>query len=346
MCASPFVFEHFALAGKSYYDVLSVTKSATEDQIKRAYRKLALKYHPDKNKGDEEAGKKFVEIGTAYEVLSDAEKRKIYDRHGEEGLKQHNQQQQQGGGGHQDIFSQFFGGGFGGGFGGFGGGGQQEPETLKGETVTVDLEVSLRDLYVGRTLRITRDKNIIKPAKGTRKCNCKQKMVTKQIGPGMYQQFAQQECSECPNVKYARESNEITVEVEAGMKDGHEISFFEEGEPVIDGEPGDLKFRIKTTKDNGAFRREGNHLHYDMTIPLHDALVGFETTIEHLDGHKVKVAAAGITRPGDVVRIANEGMPWFERHAKFGDLVIHYTVEFPKVLTQAQKAMVQQHLKP
>ena len=98
-----------------YYKTLGLSRGASDDQIKRAYRKLALKYHPDKNKGDQEAASKFAEIGNAYEVLSDKEKRQIYDRHGEDGVKQHAAQGGRGGGGGaHDMFSQFFGGGFGG----------------------------------------------------------------------------------------------------------------------------------------------------------------------------------------------------------------------------------------
>ena len=176
-----------------YYKTLGLNRGASDDQIKRAYRKLALKYHPDKNPGNEEAARKFADIGNAYEVLSDAEKRQIYDRHGEEGVKQHAAQGGHGGGGFGggDIFSQFFGHGF----GGFGGG-PQEPETPKGDSLVIDLDVSIRDLYLGRIIRVARDKDVIKPAKGTRKCNCKQRTVTRQIGPGMYQQFAKEECEE------------------------------------------------------------------------------------------------------------------------------------------------------
>ena len=185
---------------KDYYSILGVARGAPESQIKRAYRKLALKYHPDKNPGDDKAKSKFEELSNAYEVLTDEEKRQIYDRHGEEGLKQHQQGGGGGGGGHPgDIFSQFFGGGFGG-FGGFGGM-NQEPETPKGEPVQMDLYVSLKDLYLGNTIKVIRDKDVLKPAKGTRKCNCRQKMVTRQVGPGMFQQYAQNECEECPNVK-------------------------------------------------------------------------------------------------------------------------------------------------
>ena len=138
-------------AGKSYYDVLQVSKQATDDQIKRAYRKLALKFHPDKNPGNEEATKKFAEINNAYEVLADKEKRGVYDQYGEEGLKQ--QQQQgggRGGGFGQDIFSQFFGGGF-----GFGRDKEEEEErTPKGDDVTVEICATLKDLYVGNSYEV------------------------------------------------------------------------------------------------------------------------------------------------------------------------------------------------
>lgn len=327
------------LAGKNFYDILQVSKTASDAQIKRAYRKLALQYHPDKNKGDEEATTKFAEINNAYEILSDPDKRKTYDRHGEEGLKQ--QQQGGGGGGAQDIFSQFFGGGGFGGFGGFGGREEEEDQTVKGETLEVQLEVTLKDLYIGRNFKVTRDKNVLKPAKGTRKCNCKNKMQTKQIGPGMFQQFQTQECEECPNVKFAREDDTLSVEVEKGMKDGQEINFFEEGEPVIDGEPGDLKFKIKTVQSSAVpFKRERDNLHYDLTISLVDALVGFSVKIDHLDGHKVEIANTQVTKPGEVLTILGEGMPQHDRANKFGNLLVHITVSFPKSIPDKLKDVV------
>lgn len=140
-------------ASRNYYDVLEVSKSASEDQIKRAYRKLALKFHPDKNPGNEEATKKFSEISNAYEVLSNQQTRDIYDRHGEEGVKKAGQ----GGGGGanfaSDIFSNFFGGsGFG--FNRFDDEESGEGSIPKGHDVYVDLFVSLEDLYIGKTLRV------------------------------------------------------------------------------------------------------------------------------------------------------------------------------------------------
>ncbi|KAI7839136.1 hypothetical protein COHA_007139 [Chlorella ohadii] len=260
-------------AARDYYELLQVPRSANEAQIKRAYRKLALKMHPDKVQGSEEekkaAAQKFADVSHAYEVLTDPEKRKVYDRYGEEGLKQ------MGGGGGgggnpNDIFSQFFGQ-FGFGFGGE----QQEEQTPKGNNVVVVLEVSLKDLYLGNQFKVTRDKSVWKPAPGTRKCNCKQKVVTQQIGPGMYQQYTTQVCEDCPNVKLVRETDALTVSVEPGMADGHTITFFEEGEPIIDGEHGDLHVVLRT-QPHPTFERRGDGLLANVTISLLDALVGFE----------------------------------------------------------------------
>ncbi|CAL9130899.1 unnamed protein product [Musa textilis] len=270
------LFTHALCApgGKSYYDVLQVPKGASEDQIKRAYRKLALKYHPDKNQGNEEANKRFAEINNAYEVLSDSEKRKIYDRYGEEGLKQY-----AGGGGRgsgmniQDIFNSFFGNGQ---------NDEEEEVTPKGDDVVVELDATLEDLYMGGTLKVWREKNVIKPAPGKRRCNCRNEVYHRQIAPGMFQQMTEMVilmfisnlvCEQCPNVKFEREGYFVTVDIEKGMQDGQEVLFYEDGEPKIDGEAGDLKFRIQTAPHE-RFRREGNDLHMTVTISLLQALVG------------------------------------------------------------------------
>ncbi|KAK9918595.1 hypothetical protein WJX75_005221 [Coccomyxa subellipsoidea] len=335
-----------ALAAKDFYDILQVPKGASDSLIKRSYRKLALQYHPDKVKGTEEektaAAKRFAEISHAYEVLSDDEKRRIYDRYGEEGLKQHDQGGG-GGGGAADIFSQFFGGGFPG-FGGFGGMGDEEEQTPKGDDVRVDLEVTLKDLYLGHQFKVMRDKPVAKPAPGKRKCNCRNKVVTRQLGPGMFQQFQQQECQECQNIKFERETETITISVESGMRNGQEIVFFEEGEPLLDGEPGDLKFIVRTLPHK-RFQRDGNDLKYNLTISLVDALTGFTTEFEHLDGHKVKVEAAGVTIPGQVFKVEGEGMPLFDHPNKAGDLYATITVAFPAKLSEAQKDAVRKVFK-
>ncbi|KAL9168352.1 hypothetical protein ABFS82_04G009100 [Erythranthe guttata] len=324
-----------AIAAKSYYDILQVQKGASDEQIKRAYRKLALKYHPDKNPGNEEANKKFAEINNAYEVLSDSEKRGIYDRYGEEGLKQHAASGGRGGGGGmniQDIFSSFFGGGS----------MEEEERVIKGDDVVVELDATLEDLYMGGTLKVWRVKNVIKPAPGKRRCNCRNEVYHKQIGPGMFQQMTEQVCEQCPNVKYEREGDFVTVDIEKGMQDGQEVVFYEDGEPVIDGEAGDLKFRVRTAPHD-RFRREGNDLHTTVNITLVQALVGFEKTITHLDEHLVDISAKGITKPKEVRKFKGEGMPLHFSNKK-GDLFVLFEVIFPTSLTEDQKTKIKEIL--
>ncbi|XP_073066203.1 dnaJ protein ERDJ3B-like [Primulina eburnea] len=320
-------------AGKSYYDILQLPRGASDDQIKRAYRKLALKYHPDKNQGNEEANKKFAEINNAYEVLSDGEKRDIYDKYGEDGLKQHAAGGGRGGGMNiQDIFSSFFGGGP----------AQEEEKILKGDDVIVELDASLEDLYMGGTMKVWRVKNVLKPAPGKRQCNCRNEVYHKQIGPGMFQQMTEQVCEQCPNVKFERESDFITVDIEKGMQDGQEVLFYEDGEPKVDGEAGDLKFRIHTAPHD-RFRREGNDLHATITITLVQALVGFEKTIKHLDEHLVDISFKGITNPKEVRRFKGEGMPLHFSNKK-GDLYVKFEVLFPTSLTEAQRTKIKETL--
>ncbi|KAG9157210.1 hypothetical protein Leryth_004880 [Lithospermum erythrorhizon] len=325
-----FSYYLIAISAKSYYDILQVPKGAAEDQIKRAYRKLALKYHPDKNPGSEEANKKFAEINNAYEVLSDSEKRNIYDRYGEEGLKQHAASGRGGGGGMnmQDIFSQFFGGGS----------MEEEESIIRGDDVVVELDASLEDLYMGGCLKVWRDKNVIKPAPGKRRCNCRNEVYHRQIGPGMFQQMTEQVCDQCPNVKYVREGDFITVDIEKGMRDGQEVVFHEEGEPKIDGEAGDLRFRIRTAPHD-RFKREGDDLHTSVTITLVQSLVGFEKTIKHLDDRLVDISSKGITKPKEVRKIKGEGMPLHYGNKK-GDLYVKFEVLFPTALTDEQKTQI------
>ncbi|XP_068662678.1 dnaJ protein ERDJ3B-like [Aristolochia californica] len=321
------------IGGKSYYDILQVQKGASDEQIKRAYRKLALKYHPDKNAGNEEANKRFAEINNAYEVLSDREKRNIYDRYGEEGLRQSAANGGRGAGMNmQDIFSSFFGGGP----------MEEEERIVKGDDVVVELDATLEDLYMGGSLKVWREKNVLKPAPGKRRCNCKNEVYHKQIAPGMFQQMTEQVCEQCPNVKFEREGYFVTVDIEKGMQDGQEVVFYEDGEPVIDGEPGDLKFRIRTAPHD-RFRREGNDLHTSVTISLLQALVGFEKTIKHLDDHLVEIGTKGITKPKEVRKFTGEGMP-LHFSSKKGDFYVTFEVLFPSSLTEEQKTKIKEVL--
>merc|ERR1711976_228811 len=325
------------LGGRDFYQLLGVTRSANTNQIKKAYRKLAKELHPDKNQDDPEAENRFRDLGEAYEVLSDKEKRGIYDKHGEEGLKQQ--------GGFSDPFDSFssFFGDFGFGFGG--GGRNQEREIPKGGDVVMNLDVTLEELYTGNFVEVVRYKPVAKPATGTRKCNCRQEMKTISMGPGRFQMIQQEVCDDCPNVKMVPEEKLLEIEIEAGMRDGQEYPFVAEGEPHIDGEPGDLRFKIKQMK-HPVFERRGDDLYTNVTISLNDALCGFEMEIEHLDGHKVKVVRDKITWPDARIRKKNEGMPNYENNNVKGTLFITFDVEFPKgELTPEEKEDIKKILK-
>ncbi|AQK91491.1 DnaJ protein ERDJ3B [Zea mays] len=339
-----------SLAGKSYYEILQVPKGASEEQIKRAYRKLALKYHPDKNPNNEEAGRRFAEINDAYEVLTDRKKRKADDWHGEEDLAKYMGRAMK-----VDVEYVFSNGGS---------PKQEEEQILKGDDVTVELEASLEDLYMGGSLKIWREKNVIKPAPGVRRCRCRNVVRKREVAPGVILNLSHQECDTCPNVKYVREGAFINVDIEKGMQDGQEILFYEDGEPKIDGVPGDLKvatflFSTYYVKERSAwhqlfltnsideqikirtarherYRRDGNDLHTTVEISLAEALGGFEKKVTHLDNHEVEIGTKEITRPEEVRKFQGEGMPLYRSNEK-GDLYVVFEVVFPEDLADDQK---------
>ncbi|KAG5149266.1 hypothetical protein JHK82_016147 [Glycine max] len=150
--------------------------------------------------------------------------------------------------------------------------------------------------------------------------------------------FKTQVCDKCPNVKYERDGHFITVDIKKGIQDGQEVLFFEDGEPIIDGESGDLRFRIRTAAHD-LFRREGNDLHTTVTITLVQALVGFEKTVKHLDEHLVDIRTKGITNPKQVTKFKGEGMP-VHMSTKKGDLYVTFEVLFPNSLTEEQKTNI------
>lgn len=325
------------LAGRDFYKILGVPRDATTNQIKKAYRKLAMQYHPDKNIDDPEASEKFQDLGAAYEVLSDEDQRKTYDARGEEGLKD------MGHGHHGDPFSSFFGD-FNFAFGG--NGGQRRGQDIpRGDDITVDLDVTLEELYTGNFVEVVRYKPVATEAPGTRKCNCRQEMQTVQLGPGRFQMTQKEVCDACPNVRFVSEEKLLEIEIEPGMRDGQEYPFVAEGEPHIDGEPGDLRFQIIALK-HAIFERKGDDLYTNITISLVDALTGFEMDIKHLDGHKVHIMRDKVTWPGAKMRKKGEGMPNYDNNNVKGTLIVTFDVDFPKGdMTQEQKDSLQSLLK-
>eukprot|EP01114_Cavostelium_apophysatum_P009705 TRINITY_DN2294_c0_g1_i1.p1 TRINITY_DN2294_c0_g1~~TRINITY_DN2294_c0_g1_i1.p1 ORF type:complete len:372 (+),score=70.59 TRINITY_DN2294_c0_g1_i1:158-1273(+) len=340
-------------AGKDYYAILGVPRDAPARVIKKAYRELAVKYHPDKTQGDAESEKKYVEIGTAYEVLSDEEKRRVYDQFGEEGLKD-------GGRGQRfnspfDIFSQF-------GFGGGGGGHAHQHEQKKAPSVEIPLEVTLKDLYLGKTFKIGHKKQILCPkcrgtgakdANDVQTCNeCNgsgTKVFTQQLGPGFMTQtqrtcdkcggkgkIVKSTCPICKGTKVGIEDEVITVYVERGMPDGHGIVFEQENDESPEVTPGDVIFKISTTPHK-RFVRVGDDIHMKLNISLLEALVGFTKTVRHLDGHEVKIANAGVTKPGEILTINGEGMPHHNFPSQTGNMYVEVSIKMPSSLTEAQK---------
>jgi DnaJ-related protein SCJ1 len=335
-------------AGKDYYAILGVSKNASIREIKKAYRELSLKWHPDKNKGNPEAEEKFVEISNAYEVLSDEDKRRKYDQFGEEGLKD-------GGKTHFtspfDIFRNF----------GFGGP-QQEQQENKGPSVLIPLEVTLKDLYLGKEIRVAHKKQILCPkcrGSGAKRAEdvticpkCKGSgtiLFTQQLGPGFVTQtqrpcdkcggkgkIVKSTCPYCSGKKVSVGDDSFTILVERGMPDGHEIVFEQEGDEEPDVTPGDVIFKLVTISDSKHIRN-GNDLSIKFKISLLEALIGFKKFFYHFDGHEVLISKSDITKPGEIIKIPEEGMPFHNDPSRTGDLYVQFEIEMPKMLTEEQK---------
>lgn len=322
------------------YKILGLEKTADANQIKKAYRKLAMRHHPDKG-GDPE---KFKEITKAHEILSDPEKREKYDKYGEKGLEAGGG----GGGGANDIFSAMFGGGR--------GGGQRGPR--KGKDVLFRLKVELEDLYNGasKTLRLT--KNVLckgcdgKGGKGVAKCStCKGRgvrLIVRQLGPGMLQQMQAAcddcegegeiippagRCKECRGQKVMEDKTTLKVNINKGMSNGSKIVFRGEAHQQPGIEPGDVVV-ILECQEHENFKRKGRHLFIKKKISLVEALTGFSFSLEHLDDRTLLVTSDENTvyNDGCFKVIRDEGMPMEKNPTQTGNLYIEFEVEFPKTL--------------
>ncbi|KAE8296288.1 DnaJ-like protein subfamily A member 4 MmDjA4 Precursor [Larimichthys crocea] len=323
-----------------YYDLLGVSPKASVDEIKKAYRKLALKYHPDKNPAE---GDKFKHISQAYEVLSDPQKRELYDQGGEQAIKEG------GMGGRSspmDIFNMFFGGG-----------GRMQRER-RGKNVMHQLNVTLEEMYKGTTRKLGLQKNVICEKcdgyggkKGAlEKCsNCKGKGVqikVQQIGPGMIQQIqsmcqdcqgqgekfnSKDRCKNCHGHKVERKKKILEVHIDKGMKDGQRITFHGEGDQEPGLEPGDVVIVLEQ-KEHTVFQRQDDDLVMKMNIKLVEALCGFKKTVQTLDNRMIIISseAGEVIKHGDVKSVQNEGMPIYKNPCEKGQLIIQFQVDFPE----------------
>ncbi|KAG8449958.1 hypothetical protein GDO86_016588 [Hymenochirus boettgeri] len=328
-----------------YYDLLGVRSSASCEEIKRAFRRLALKYHPDKNPN---AGEKFKQISKAYEVLSDLSKRKLYDHGGEGALRGNSTGGRRVFNSPVNLFNIFFGGGS----------NNHRPADKRGKSVTYHLPVSFEDLYNGARRKLSLQKNVIcvkcrgsgaRPGSVTlcQKCHGSG-MEVHVLGPipgiigeirtncsqcngrGEYIQ-SQDHCPACEGRTMTREQKILSVHIDKGMKNGQKLIFHEEGDQAPGLHPGDVII-ILAQKPHPVFQRRGHDLIMGMEVDIADALCGCKQTVKTLDGRTLLITSrtGEVIKPGDVKCIKGEGMPVYRDPHKKGNLFIQFQVKFPE----------------
>jgi len=338
------------------YEVLGVERNASADDIKKAYRKLAIKYHPDKNPGDKGAEEKFKEAASAYEVLSDADKRAKYDRFGHAGPGM--------GGGYQgggmnmeDIFSQFgdiFGGGFGGAFGG-GFGGQRGGRTVKGSNLRVRLKLSLEEIANGveRKIKVTK----LVRGKGSEYGPCRtcggNGQVRRVQSTFLGQMQTVSTCPTCGGVGQTvtkrgagsdehglvREEVVVPIRIPAGVEEGMQLNISGMGnEAPAGGVPGDLLVVIEE-EQHPDLRRDGQNLHAEIFVSMIDAALGTQVEVPIVGGRaKVKIDPG--TQSNHVLRLRAKGLPSLNGHGT-GDLFVHVAVWTPTELSKEERATLE-----
>lgn len=355
---------------RDYYEVLGVQRGATEDEIKKAYRKTAKKYHPDLHPGDKEAEEKFKECNEAYEVLSDPQKKARYDQFGFAGVDP-NYGAGQGGYGAGgfgfdgdidlgDIFSSFFGGGFGGGFSG-----RNPNAPQRGRDIQLTVNLTFEEAAKGCTkeVEVPRVEDCSEcggtgAAKGTSAKTCTtcggKGYVNVQNRMGFTVVSTQRTCNVCggrgkiietPCGKCAgkgkvRRKNKVSVDIPAGIDEDRIINLRGMGDSGFNGGPaGDLKIRVNI-KSHKCFRREGYNIWYDKHVSIVQATLGAELQVPTLDGD-VKYNMPAGTQPGDVFKLKGKGIQRLNSVGK-GDQLVRIIVDIPKNLTSEQKDLLMQ----
>jgi molecular chaperone DnaJ len=353
------------MAKRDYYEVLGVSKDASAAEIKKAYRKLALKYHPDKNPDDKEAEEKFKEAAEAYEVLSNEEKKAKYDRFGHAGM---GGASGFGGGGMnmEDIFSQFgdiFGGGFSG-FGGFGGGGGRARRVNRGSNIRVKVTMSLKDIVNGVEKKIKVKKYVscnscsgsgAEGGSGFSTCDtCKGsgqvnrvtntflgQMQTTSTCPtcGGEGKTITNKCNVCLGDGIVKDDETIELKIPAGVEGGMQLSVNGKGNMgARNGVPGDLIVLIEE-EEHPELKRDGNNVLYDLYVSFADAVLGTEVTVPTVNG-KAKIKIEAGTQGGKVLRLRNKGIPEVNGY-RTGDQLVHVNVWTPQTLSKEEKSMME-----
>jgi molecular chaperone DnaJ len=347
-------------AKTDYYELLGVSKDASADEIKKSYRKLAMKFHPDRNPDDPKAEEKFKDAKEAYEVLSDDQKRSVYDQYGHAGMEQGGMGGggfQGGGAGFGDAFGDIFGDIFGG-AGGTRGGGQRN-NVYRGADLRYNMEVELEEAANGTETKIripvqatceTCKGDGARP--GTKPVTCTtcgghgqvrmqqgffsvQQTCPKCSGEG---KMIKDKCPSCAGQGRVKENKTLSVKIPAGVDEGDRIRLSGEGEAGVNGGPtGDL-YVVIHLKEHEIFTRDGGNLHTEMPISFSTAALGGEIEVPTLEGSaKMKVPAE--TQTGATFRLRGKGIKPLRQSAN-GDLLVHVVVETPVKLTQKQKDLL------
>jgi molecular chaperone DnaJ len=339
---------------RDYYEVLGVAKNADEAEIKKAYRKLALKYHPDKNPDDASAEEKFKEAAEAYEVLSNTEKKAQYDRFGHAGIGANGF----GGGGMNmdDIFSQFgdiFGSAFGGGsFGGSRGGGAR---VVRGTNLRVKMKLTLEEIAEGVKKKIKVNKLV--NAEGVTFKNCQtcngSGRITRVAQTFLGAMQTQSTCHTCQGAGkmidqkpsdadahgLKRQEEVIEIEIPSGVEEGMQLSVTGKGNAgPFNGVPGDLIVVIEEV-EHPELKRDGENLHYEAFVNFVDAVLGESIEVPTISG-KAKIKIDPGTQSGKVLRLKGKGLPHVQRYGT-GDLFVHINVWTPKKISKEERELLE-----
>jgi len=339
---------------EDYYEILGLSKSATKPEIKKAYRKKAIEFHPDKNPGDSNAEESFKKAAEAYEILSNDEKRAKYDRFGHQAFDGGFGGGGGGGMNMDDIFSQFgdiFGGGGGGfsGFGGFGGGGGQR--RVKGSNLRIRVSLTLEEIANGAEKKIKVKRKV--QAEGTTYKTCSTcsgtGQVTRITNTILGRMQTASPCTVCGGAGQTidkkpadadahgliSQEETVTIKIPAGVEDGMQLKVSNKGnEAPGNGIPGDLLVAIEE-KAHPTLQREGDNLHYDLYISYSEAVLGASREIDTVSG-KVRIKIDEGVQSGKILRLRGKGISNINGYGK-GDLLVHVNVWTPKTLNKEQK---------
>jgi molecular chaperone DnaJ len=342
------------MSKRDYYEVLEISKSASPEEVKKAYRKMAIKYHPDKNPEDKASEEKFKEAAEAYEILSDDNKKARYDQYGHAGLGG-------GGGGFgggmnmDDIFSQFgdiFGGNF-------GGGGGAQRQRLKGTNLRVRIKLNLEEMVNGtqKTIKVKKMKHA--PGTTSKTCStCGGSGVQNKVMNTVFGQMqTQTHCGTCQGIgKIAdkitaganaqgliKDDEEVTINIPAGAREGIQLNVRGKGNDApFGGNPGDLLVVVEEELD-ATIKREGDNLHQELYVSFAEAALGTQKEIPTI-GSRVKIKVDAGTQSGKILRLSGKGLPSIDSYGK-GDMFVHINVWTPQSLTASQRDFFEGQIK-